>query len=131
MTHAGGRPTDYTPELVKQAWDYVNRTEYTAVPSVAGLCCEININRTTAYEWAKDSNKEFSNILAKIAQKQESLLIEKGLKSEFNSTITKLMLTKHGYSDKIEQEMSGHLSLSDLSEEQLDAKIAALLAKKG
>lgn len=105
---AGGRPPEYTPELVKAAWAYVKGETYKVVPSVAGLCCEINIARSTAYEWAKDEAKEFSDILSAIATKQENLLLEKGLQGEFNSTITKLMLTKHGYSDKQELEHSGN-----------------------
>jgi hypothetical protein len=40
---------------------------------------------------------------------QESKLLNEGLKGNFNATITKLILTKHGYSDRIEQELSGNL----------------------
>jgi len=124
-----GRPTDYTPKLLKAAWDYVENHEDDLVPSVAGLCDRINITRTTAYDWAKDSEKEFSYILDAIAKKQEAKLIKNGLDGTFNPTITKLMLTKHGYSDKIEQELSGSIDVNQLSDEQLNAKIAALMGK--
>ena len=40
-------------------------------------------------------------------KKQEKDLINKGLTGDFNSTITKLILTKHGYSDKQDIDHSG------------------------
>lgn len=100
-----GRPTDYTPELVEKAWAYANggwAEVGDPVPSVAGLACEIGIRRETCHVWAKDENKEFSNILKKIAETQERQLLRGGLSSAFNASITKMMMTKHGYSDKVE-----------------------------
>lgn len=107
-----GRPTDYTPELVAAAWDYVANHDEDLIPSVAGLCVRLNLNRSTAYDWAKDKDKEFSNILEAIARKQEATLIRNGLTGTYNSTITKLMLTKHGYSDKQETELKADMSVS-------------------
>ncbi len=110
-----GRPTDYKPELVKKAWDYIETYEEKyndKIPSVAGLCSALNINRSTAYDWAKDEDKEFSDILEKIASEQEKKLVNSGLSGDFNSTITKLMLTKHGYSDK--QEIENKVAISSI-----------------
>jgi hypothetical protein len=39
--------------------------------------------------------------------KQERELLNGSLKGDYNATISKLMLTKHGYSDKVESEISG------------------------
>ncbi len=105
-----GRPSDYTPEIVEKAWAYVNggwEEVGDPVPSVAGLACEIGIRRVTCHAWAKDETKEFSNILSAIAEKQERQLLRGGLSNVFNASITKMMMTKHGYSDKIENEHSG------------------------
>lgn len=102
-----GRPTSYTPKLVKAAWDYVNGGWTAAgdkVPTVAGLACEIGVHRDTCYQWADDESKEFSDILKAIAQKQERELVNNGLDGTFNPPITKMMLTKHGYSDRVEQD---------------------------
>jgi hypothetical protein len=103
------RPTDYTPELVAKAWAYANG-EWAEVgdpvPSVAGLACEIGVRRETCHAWAKDETKEFSNILSKIAETQERQLLRGGLSSTFNAPITKMMLSKHGYSDRIEQDVT-------------------------
>ena len=102
-----GRPTSYTKKLVKAAWDYVNDGWIAAgdkVPTVAGLACEIGVHRDTCHEWAQDDSKQFSDILQAIAQKQERELVNNGLTGDFVAPITKMMLTKHGYSDKVEQD---------------------------
>lgn len=57
------------------------------------------------YEWARQNN-EFSDILNGIAVVQEMLLINGGLSGDFNSAITKMMMTKHSYSDKIESNLT-------------------------
>ena len=100
-----GRPSRYTKKLVAAAWAYVNGGWEKAgdrVPSVAGLACEIGINRDTCYDWAKHEDKDFSDILKAIAQKQERELLNNGLDGTFNPPITKMMLSKHGYSDRVE-----------------------------
>jgi|DEB0MinimDraft_10_1074344.scaffolds.fasta_scaffold61332_2 hypothetical protein len=102
-----GRPSDYTPKIVKAAWKYVNGGWIEAgdkVPSVAGLACEIGIHRETCYDWARDEEKEFSDILNAIAKKQERELVNNGLDGTFNPPITKMMLSKHGYSDRVEND---------------------------
>lgn len=106
---AGGRPTDYTPELIEKALDYAeNFDQYgDAVPTVAGLACELGTHRDTIYNWAKDDSKpEFFDIFNKIMQAQERKLVNGGLAGGFNPAVTKMMLTKHGYSDKQQIEHS-------------------------
>jgi hypothetical protein len=105
-----GRLTDYSPEIVEKAWEYANGGWIKAgdkVPSVAGLACEIGMHRETCYDWARDKDKVFSDILKAIAQKQERELLNNGLSGDFNYSITKMMLSKHGYSDATKQELSG------------------------
>lgn len=104
------RPTKYTPELLEKARDYIeNHLEYgDLVPSHAGLACELNITRGTLYEWQKNpEKKEFSDILDQCNRKQERMLLSGGLSGDMNSQITKLMLGKHGYSEKNQTEVSG------------------------
>ena len=77
------------------------------VPTVAGLACVLGVVRDTCYAWEKDENKpEFSDILKELAQKQERCLVRGGLTSEYNSAITKMMLTKHGYSDRVDSDVT-------------------------
>jgi hypothetical protein len=104
-----GRNSLYTPELVKKARKYL--TGYTSagdlVPSIAGLACVLGITRETCYAWARDETKaEFSDILNELMQRQERGLLNGGLGGEFNSSISKMMLTKHGYSDKVETDVT-------------------------
>jgi len=97
------RPTSYTVDVLAKAEDYIENCP-DVVPTVVGLCLHIGIAKSTAYDWATDENKEFSDILSHVSELQEKKLIVGGLTNEFNSAITKMMLTKHGYSDKTEIE---------------------------
>lgn len=104
----GGRPTDYNKETIPKTLHYLeNYKEYgDMIPSVAGLSIALGVNRDTIYEWSsQDSKKEFSDILKSLLSTQEKVLINNGLNNTFNSQITKLVLGKHGYSDK--QEITG------------------------
>jgi len=96
-----GRPSKYTPELLDKAESYLTEweNEDDMIPSVEGLSVFINIARSTLYKWSEEK-PEFSDILERINIKQNRVLINKGLSGEFNSNITKLVLGKHGYSDK-------------------------------
>ncbi len=99
------RPTDYNQELLDKAQDYVENYESygDAVPTIAGLACELDMHRETLYAWSKDESKtEFSDIFKKVQQAQERKLVNGGLAGGFNPAVTKMMLTKHGYSDKQE-----------------------------
>jgi hypothetical protein len=99
------RPVEYGPEVLRLANEYLEQYPQNKqlVPTVVGLCKHINRSKSTVYEWEKHADKsEFSDILTRIAEIQEMELINGGLGGLFNPAITKMMLTKHGYSDKQE-----------------------------
>lgn len=102
-----GRPTLYTPELIEKARKYIDgqwEIEGDAIPSIAGLAVYLGTSRETLRAWQHDDDKEqFSAMLGVMLSKQENILLSKGLTNEHNPTITKLVLSKHGYSDKVEQ----------------------------
>lgn len=103
-----GRPTKYSEELLKKARYYIKnwKTFGQCVPSNGSLGKHLGISRETVNVWRNDPEKiEFREILEKISTEQEVTLIDQGLVGEFNSNICKLMLGKHGYSDK--QEITG------------------------
>lgn len=122
--HPGGRPTHYSDEIARQARIYLETYAELgdAVPSVAGLSLFLKRARSTMYEWASQPDKqEFSDILHDINATQERVALSQGLKGEYNSQIVKLLLGKHGYSDKAETQTT--ISFESLSDEELAAKI--------
>lgn len=98
-----GRPSELKESLEK-AKEYLlggYKEVEEVVPSIAGLACFLGKSRSRVYEYG-EQNKEFKDTLEGIKVLQESKLINGGLKGEFNSTIAKLMLSNHGYSEKQE-----------------------------
>ena len=129
MGNSVGRPTDYCEEIVKQAHDYINGgwiTEKHAIPSVVGLCKVLKRSRSVIYRWAEDEEKEFKDILDWINQDQHFETLNKSLKSEINPMIGKLVLGKHGYHEKVDSTTKTTISLTDLSEAELDHKLQQL-----
>ena len=130
-----GRPRTYKPDMVEKARRYIaNHEDFDdPVPTVAGLACVLGVTRKTVYEWSNGDDKpEFSDILEELAQKQERCLVRGGLMSAFNAPIAKMMLTKHGYSDRVDTDVTTNgkdlpsgVDLSKLSSEALAELIAA------
>lgn len=121
--HAGGRPTKYNQDMQDKADDYLINYKVTyddEVPSKVGLACELHVNTETLTEWGK-VHDVFSVTLAEIQAKQHRVLVNKGLTTEFNSNICKLMLANHGHSDKQDIEHSGSINFTNLSDEELEA----------
>jgi len=117
-----GRPTALTDDLMLSASAYLSeyKDKGEAVPSIAGLAKHLGICRPTVYDWSSkadptDLQLRFSYIVKDILQEQEIKLLSGGLTSDFNASIAKLMLTKHGYTDKqeIHQEVKEVKELSD------------------
>lgn len=101
MANELGRPSKYTKELQAKADDYIYQLEDLnhVVPSRAGLCCFLGISRSTSYEW-EAAHPDFSDTLDSVEVLQEHLALNGGLSNALNSTIVKLVLANHGYSDK-------------------------------
>lgn len=102
-----GAPTKMTEEAMQKAQEYADSAGACAgdvVPSIVGLAVYLGVVTNTLHNWSKD-NPYFLNILEKVKDKQHSALINKGLDGSYNSTITKLILTKHGYSDKVDSSL--------------------------
>ena len=100
-----GRPTKYSDEIQAKADAYVDggfAEVGDVVPRLAGLAVEIGLTRETLYQWQKEKPR-FSDTLARLRWLQERLSLNGGLKGDMNSTIVKLLLANHGYSDKLEQ----------------------------
>lgn len=119
---AGGRPTKYTPELLEKCREYVyGGWEQCGdlIPSVAGLACELRIARDTLHAWANDDDKEeFSDIYKDLMSFQERKLLSGGLSGAFSGPITKLVMHKHGYTDK--QEVDAKSSDGSMSPQAIE-----------
>lgn len=130
MAHPGGAPTKYTKELQEAADEYVNGGFVACedvVPSVAGLSVELGVSRSSLYLWGRQYPK-FSNTLDRLKSLQERITLSGGLRGDLNSTIVKLLLANHGYSDKQEVDhRSGDGSMSP--KDSSAAVLAALKAK--
>lgn len=104
-----GAPTKYSQEVLETAIDYViNFGDYgDEVPTIAGLAMAIKTHRDTIYDWSKqEDKKEFSDIVKILMTNQERKLVNGGLNGSMNPTIAKLLLAKHGHSDKTETDIT-------------------------
>lgn len=98
-----GRPSKYNDELQDRADAYVYdyKKQGDVIPSNSGLCVWLGISRSTLHDWSTKFDA-FSSTLDKIQSVQETVTLNKSLIGEFNSTISKLVLANHGYSDRQE-----------------------------
>ncbi len=108
MTNPVGNPTKYTKSTIDKVNNYIeNYKEHGhIIPSVVGLAGVIGVTSRTIQKWANDKSKhELIRTLERLEDKQHECLLSGGLSSEFNSTITKLALHNHGYSEKTESKI--------------------------
>lgn len=124
---AGGHVTTYSKEYKDRALEYIekckdeieefHKTRGTTsdsyerivkvkLPSVSGLAVYLKVARSTVYKWADDI-QEFSDILEELLALQEERLLDSGLSGDYNPTIVKLVLSKHGYREGIDHSTNG------------------------
>lgn len=98
-----GRKSNLTPELITKARLYIDefREGGFVLPTVEGLAYYLGIARSSLYKY-EGEDYEFSDIVETVRQLQAIMLINGGLMGDFNASIAKVMMTKHGYSDKQE-----------------------------
>lgn len=118
----GGRPTLYNEDILNKTKEYISSCQDKEIeqekkegwvtyktkvklPTIEGLAVYLEVSRDSLYEWAK-VHKEFSYILENLRAEQADRLINSGLSGDYNPTITKVLLTKHGYVDKAEQDIT-------------------------
>lgn len=126
FTMQTGRPTEYNEEIISKSIEYINlcvdeivdyhktrgekhnsyeRRINVKLPTIEGLASHLGVARSTLYEW-KEKYNEFSDILEKLLSIQAEKLINNGLSGDYNSTIAKLLLAKHGYKDTRETDLT-------------------------
>lgn len=124
-----GRPTKYNDNILEKAEQYllecVDTTEQVVtgesekftsykekikvnLPTIEGLAVYLNIHRDTLYQWEKE-HPAFSDIIERLRGSQIKSLVNNGLSGDYNPTIAKVLLSKHGYSEKQEIQHSGEI----------------------
>lgn len=137
-----GRPTSYTEDIVESAIEYLSLCQDEEVtrekkdgwfdyklkaklPTIEGLARFLKIDKTTIYEWEKIHPK-FSHVISDLRSEQADRLINNGLSGDYNSTIAKVLLTKHGYRDAIDTD---HTTLGGPMNKTMDPTNPEIMAK--
>ena len=123
-----GRPTKFSETYIKKAKAYVDSCEDTevqivsgesekftaykqkvkvSIPTVEGLSLYLGIHKDTIYEWEK-KHQNFSDVINILRAKQVERLINNGLSGDYNPIIAKILLSKQGYSEKTETNITTH-----------------------
>lgn len=71
------------------------------LPTRGGMARYLGVSRDTLYEWSK-VHPQFSYIMEELGAEQEDRLINAGLSGDYNPTISKVLLTKHGYREGVD-----------------------------
>jgi hypothetical protein len=129
-----GAPTRYTPELIEKAKEYIERWEELGdpVPMLCGMYVHCGIHKGLGSKWRGDAEKvEFHELCARVEVQQERELLRKGLIRSTDSSLTKLMLMRHGYTDRqeIDHTTKGESINATATKEQLTAAQKAILEK--
>lgn len=91
------RPSIFSEQILEKARSYLLReSDSELLLTIEGLALHLGVSRSTIYEW-ESTHSEFSDILEVLRQKQTVSLINNGLCGKFNATMSKMMLSKHGY----------------------------------
>jgi hypothetical protein len=120
------RPSEYSEEIIVKANEYLEKCvdiedDYhqtrgeksdsykriirVKLPTIEGLAVYLNISRETVYDWSS-KYPEFSDIVERLKATQAERLLNSGLSGDYNPIISKLILSKHGYVEKKETDVT-------------------------
>lgn len=125
---SAGRPLKYNTEILSKTQEYINNSEDAEeqvleleneekgykkyktkirvhLPTIEGLARFLSVHKDTIYQWRKDY-AEFSDLIETLLHKQSEALINNGLSGDYNPTIAKVLLSKHGYRESSEVEVA-------------------------
>lgn len=124
-----GRKTKYNAELQANADTYITKLEELGhiIPSRVGLCCFLGIHKSTSIDW-EQKYPAFSDTIKDIEALQEHLTLNGGLSGKLNPTITKLVLSNHGYHEKAQTDVvssDGSMSPKGIDSSKLSTEALA------
>lgn len=128
-----GRPSEYDPiRHIAETRAYLetprSMTGKVKIPTIEGLASFLKIGRATIYTW-RQTYPDFRDIIEELMTQQAAALIENGLDGTYNSTITKLMMGKHGYKEQSDI-TTNDKDITPENQSSANAAIAAFLTKK-
>ena len=101
--HAGGRPTKYKPEFCDLTKYLKHCQAKKELPSLTGYAVYLHIAEATIQNWGKEHD-EFLASLRKLLTIEKQVLMNRGLTGDYNSTITKLILSSNfGMTERVDQ----------------------------
>lgn len=117
-----GRPTKYSPAIIKKTYEYINsakdqfynyqkgfgntdtyeRRVMANLPTLEGLALHLNVHRDTVHLWSK-KYPSFSDALDVLMAVQRERLLNRGLSGDYNPVIAKLVLSaNHGMRERVD-----------------------------
>lgn len=123
-----GRPSKLTVELLTRAREYVeqsdNMSATTLLPTKERLARVLGITRETLYKWCNE-NTDFSDICHDLDLIQADKAMQNGLMNRYNSSITAIVLSRHGYVRKEETESTETVThkYEQLEDKDIDARL--------
>ena len=142
MANPVGRPTKYSSAILVKSQKYLDscvdeykefhktrsdtsnsfeRLVSVKLPSAIGLALYLGITRSTLFKW-QNEKPEFSDMLDMINMEQEQRLKEGGMNGDYNPTIAKLVLAKHGYTDRVDHTTKGQ-AIGAETQEKIDSAL--------
>ena len=96
-----GCPTKYNKRIAGKAKEYLRTYKELdePIPTLAGLSLFLKLDRETLYRWS-DKYADICGTLRDLKDIQERELLKGSLTGTYNSTIAKLILHKHDYSER-------------------------------
>lgn len=98
----------FTPAVLQHALWYLHggwEEEGHKVPSLAGLARSLDVCKPNLFKWT-EQNDTFKAICEMIKNESEVQLVNGGLGGTFNMGITKLMLMQHGYTERVQSDVT-------------------------
>ena len=128
------RPTKYDEQILKDTQSYIDACNDTYdnvgtdeniklvfnvnIPTIEGLALKLKLNKDTIYSWRKE-HEEFSDLIEDLLAKQANALVNKGLNGQYNPTIAKVLLTKHGYREGTDVTTQGEKITTPLTDQAI------------